>query len=170
MGRLGFIADDYSLLGFELDYRNKHWTDFRERLKKTLDKNEYRGYTILSNGERGVALNLPLLNIDNPIELALPYGNQGETYNIAEKKLYNYLKTISKNTIYVDNIDEYDLTLAFREEKSDEKIYLCNVYILDQVDRVIFVKSNKNSDLYKEIQYATQLLGKDNVEIISIGE
>ena len=145
--------------------RNKR-TGFRERFKKTLDKNEYRGYTILSNGER-VALNLPLLNTDNLLNLHYLMVIKAQC---CRKKLYNYLKTISKNTIYVDNIDEYDLTLAFREEKSDEKIYLCNVYILDQVDRVIFVKSNKNSDLYKEIQYATQLLGKDNVEIISIGE
>lgn len=161
------------LYGYDL--KNDKYLKLNKFLEKLLEeKITNEGYdTFISGGALGfdtVAflsvknLKKKYPNIKNII--AVPFENQHSKWSLKDVNLYNWMKGVADEVIFVDSLEEYNRTNANVGMFHKDKLMIRNEYMVDNADLLIAVwDGNNKSGTANCIKYAKNKLYNPTIAI-----
>lgn len=161
------------LYGYNL--KNEKYLKLNKLLEEILEKKiTEEGYnTFISGGALGFDT-VAFLSIKNLKKkypyikniLAIPFENQDIKWSLKDRNLYNWMKSIADDIVYVDTIEGYDRTNVEAGKFHRDKLMIRNEYMVDNADLLIALWNNdKKSGTANCINYAKKKLNEPTLVI-----
>lgn len=170
MINIGILTDPMDEIVHDVDYTKLKDLMIKKLLPTIRSLTEKNKFEFIMGGTQGVDLLLNYLEPDMKYKLALPYGNQDENYTETEKQMYKRLKECANETVFVDTIKEYDLTIQPNGLHDRNKLTLCDYFIIDKSDYLIYISGSEEFSSVKTWHYGTKLLGDKSCMLINLNE
>lgn len=161
------------LYGYDL--KNDKYLKLNKFLEKILEEkiiNE--GYdTFISGGALGFDT-VAFLSVKNLKKkypnikniMAVPFENQHSKWSLKDVNLYNWMKNIADEVVFVDNLENYNRTDANIGMFHKDKLMIRNEYMVDNADLLIALwDGNNKSGTANCVKYAKNKLYNPTVVI-----
>lgn len=161
------------LYGYDL--KNDKYLKLNKFLEKILEEkiiNE--GYdTFISGGALGFDT-VAFLSVKNLKKkypnikniMAVPFENQHSKWSLKDVNLYNWMKNIADEVVFVDNLENYNRTNANIGMFHKDKLMIRNEYMVDNADLLIALwDGNNKSGTANCVKYAKNKLYNPTVVI-----
>ena len=98
--------------------------------------------------------------------MAVPFENQHSKWSLKDVNLYNWMKNIADEVVFVDNLENYNRTNANIGMFHKDKLMIRNEYMVDNADLLIALwDGNNKSGTANCVKYAKNKLYNPTVVI-----